>query len=215
MDSASFAGKFKKSKSDPNWVGNPLATAPAIPSLSSASLDWYDSQKRRDWNTFLQYLEKQEPPITLARCNEYHVLDFLRYLDQFGKTKVHITGCPFFGRPNPPAPCACPQRQSWVNLDALIERLRPAYEENGGRPESNPFAARFVRGYLSLVRECQVDARGIPFKRKEGKCPTTVTDKTVVASKGQGGNTTGTGSDGDGSGGAAQTTFTTASSDGV
>lgn len=214
MDSASVAGK-----SDPNWGDDPLATAPAVPSLSPASLDWYDSQKRRDWNTFLQYLGKQEPPITLARCNEYHVLDFLRYWDQFEKTKVHLTGCPYFGNPEPPGPCTCPLRHAWGSLEALIGRLGSAYMEHGGPPESNPFRARAVRDYLREVSERQAKARGISYKNKEGKCPTTVTDKTVVASEGQGGNATGTGtgtgSGGNGSGSAAQSTFTTTSIDGV
>uniref|UniRef100_A0A803KS89 ALOG domain-containing protein n=1 Tax=Chenopodium quinoa TaxID=63459 RepID=A0A803KS89_CHEQI len=45
------------------------------------------------------------------------------------------------------------------SLDALIGRLRAAYEENGGRPESNPFGARAVRIYLREVRESQAKAR--------------------------------------------------------
>lgn len=132
----------------------------------------YESQKRRDWNTFLQYLKNHKPPLSLSRCSGAHVIEFLKYLDQFGKTKVHITGCPYFGHPNPPAPCACPQKQAWGSLDALIGRLRAAYEENGGRPESNPFAARAVRIYLREVREAQAKARGIPYEKKKRKRPT-------------------------------------------
>ncbi|KAL5208494.1 hypothetical protein ABZP36_032929 [Zizania latifolia] len=47
----------------------------------------YESQKRRDWQTFGQYLRNHRPPLELARCSGAHVLEFLRYLDQFGKTK--------------------------------------------------------------------------------------------------------------------------------
>ncbi|KAF8010609.1 hypothetical protein BT93_J1296 [Corymbia citriodora subsp. variegata] len=129
----------------------------------------YESQKRRDWNTFLQYLKNHKPPLTLARCSGAHVIEFLKYLDQFGKTKVHAAGCPYFGHPNPPAPCACPLRQAWGSLDALIGRLRAAYEENGGRPESNPFGAKAVRIYLREVREGQAKARGIPYEKKKRK----------------------------------------------
>uniref|UniRef100_A0A803QJE1 ALOG domain-containing protein n=1 Tax=Cannabis sativa TaxID=3483 RepID=A0A803QJE1_CANSA len=71
-----------------------------------------------------------------------------RYLDQFGKTKVHHQGCMFYGQPEPPAPCTCPLRQAWGSLDALIGRLRAAYEENGGFPETNPFASGAIRVYL-------------------------------------------------------------------
>lgn len=178
MDSASGAGASEPSSGGegPSATGSAPAegSSPAPPSR-------YESQKRRDWNTFLQYLKNHKPPLTLARCSGAHVIEFLKYLDQFGKTKVHITGCPYFGHPNPPAPCACPLKQAWGSLDALIGRLRAAYEENGGRPESNPFGARAVRIYLREVREGQAKARGIPYEKKKRKRPT-VTAATVVAS---------------------------------
>lgn len=131
----------------------------------------YESQKRRDWNTFGQYLKNHKPPLALARCSGAHVLEFLRYLDHFGKTKVHVQGCPFFGQPQPPAPCSCPLRQAWGSLDALIGRLRAAFEEHGGKPESNPFGARAVRLYLREVREMQAKARGIAYEKKKRKRP--------------------------------------------
>ncbi|KAG6436766.1 hypothetical protein SASPL_101668 [Salvia splendens] len=55
---------------------------------STAPPSRYESQKRRDWNTFLQYLKNHKPPLTLARCSGAHVIEFLKYLDQFGKTKA-------------------------------------------------------------------------------------------------------------------------------
>ncbi|XP_078437012.1 protein LIGHT-DEPENDENT SHORT HYPOCOTYLS 4-like isoform X2 [Wolffia australiana] len=131
----------------------------------------YESQKRRDWNTFGQYLKNHRPPLALSRCSGAHVLEFLRYLDQFGKTKVHSPNCPFFGHPHPPAPCPCPLRQAWGSLDALIGRLRAAFEENGGAPEANPFAARAVRLYLREVRDTQAKARGIAYEKKKRKRP--------------------------------------------
>ncbi|XP_077253323.1 protein G1-like1 [Tasmannia lanceolata] len=131
----------------------------------------YESQKRRDWNTFGQYLKNHRPPLALSRCSGAHVLEFLRYLDQFGKTKVHAAGCPFFGHPHPPAPCPCPLRQAWGSLDALIGRLRAAFEENGGQPEANPFGARAVRLYLREVRDMQAKARGILYEKKKRKKP--------------------------------------------
>ncbi|GLU13809.1 hypothetical protein SLE2022_304190 [Rubroshorea leprosula] len=132
-------------------------------------LSRYESQKRRDWNTFGQYLKNQRPPVMLSQCNCNHVLDFLRYLDQFGKTKVHLHGCVFFGQPDPPASCTCPLRQAWGSLDALIGRLRAAYEEHGGSPQTNPFGNGAIRVYLREVRECQAKARGIPYKKKKKK----------------------------------------------
>ncbi|KAM6548787.1 hypothetical protein CsatB_020463 [Cannabis sativa] len=139
------------------------------PAPAATTPSRYESQKRRDWNTFGQYLKNQRPPVALSQCNCNHVLDFLRYLDQFGKTKVHHQGCMFYGQPEPPAPCTCPLRQAWGSLDALIGRLRAAYEENGGFPETNPFASGAIRVYLREVRECQAKARGIPYKKKKNK----------------------------------------------
>ncbi|XP_047324434.1 protein LIGHT-DEPENDENT SHORT HYPOCOTYLS 10-like [Impatiens glandulifera] len=129
----------------------------------------YESQKRRDWNTFGHYLKNQRPPISLSDFNFNHVLEFLRYLDQFGKTKVHLHGCVFFGQPEPPASCTCPLRQAWGSLDALIGRLRAAYEENGGSPGSNPFGDGAIRVHLREVKLCQAKARGIPYKKKKKK----------------------------------------------
>jgi hypothetical protein len=144
---------------------------PSISTTTTTQSSRYENQKRRDWNTFGQYLRNHRPPLSLPRCSGAHVLEFLRYLDQFGKTKVHTQICPFYGHPNPPAPCPCPLRQAWGSLDALIGRLRAAFEENGGKPESNPFGARAVRLYLREVRDSQAKARGISYEKKKRKRP--------------------------------------------
>ncbi|GER55188.1 hypothetical protein STAS_32830 [Striga asiatica] len=152
----------------------------------------YESQKRRDWNTFGQYLRNHRPPLDLRRCSGAHVLEFLRYLDQFGKTKVHAPECPFFGRPDPPGPCPCPLRQAWGSLDALVGRLRAAYEENGGGgPETNPFGAQAVRLYLREVRDLQSRARGVSYEKKKRKRPPRAGDRgspPTAAAAGEGSN---------------------------
>nr|KYP38058.1 hypothetical protein KK1_040705 [Cajanus cajan] len=71
----------------------PSPAPPSSPPSSSATLSRYENQKRRDWNTFGQYLRNHRPPLSLSRCSGAHVLEFLRYLDQFGKTKVHTQLC--------------------------------------------------------------------------------------------------------------------------
>ncbi|KAG4966396.1 hypothetical protein JHK85_041371 [Glycine max] len=135
----------------------PAALAAPQSEGSPAAPSRYESQKRRDWNTFLQYLRNHKPPLTLARCSGAHVIEFLKYLDQFGKTKA------------------------WGSLDALIGRLRAAFEENGGRPESNPFATRAVRIYLREIREGQAKARGIPYEKKKRKRTIVTTTVTAAA----------------------------------
>ncbi|OIW13797.1 hypothetical protein TanjilG_31686 [Lupinus angustifolius] len=141
-------------------------TSTPIITTGTTTSSRYENQKRRDWNTFCQYLRNHRPPLSLALCSGSHVLEFLHYLDQFGKTKVHNQGCPYFGHPNPPAPCPCPLRQAWGSLDALIGRLRAAFEENGGVPESNPFGTRALRIYLRDVRDYQARARGVSYEKK-------------------------------------------------
>lgn len=66
-----------------------IAVISASVAAAASSGSRYENQKRRDWNTFGQYLRNHRPPLTLSRCSGAHVLEFLRYLDQFGKTKVH------------------------------------------------------------------------------------------------------------------------------
>nr|GEX03080.1 protein light-dependent short hypocotyls 4-like [Tanacetum cinerariifolium] len=141
------------------------STSPAVATTPSR----YESQKRRDWNTFCQFLRNHYPPLNVSQCTGTNVLEFLSYLDQFGKTKVHTVICPFYGHPNPPAPCPCPLRQAWGSLDALIGRLRAAYEENGGAPEANPFGVRPVKLYLREIRDLQSKARGISYEKKKRK----------------------------------------------
>ncbi|KAK4381241.1 protein G1-like9 [Sesamum angolense] len=143
--------------------------------------------------------EKPQATADAGRCSGAHVIEFLKYLDQFGKTKVHVAGCPYFGQPNPPAPCACPLKQAWGSLDALIGRLRAAYEENGGRPESNPFGAKAVRIYLREVRESQAKARGVPYEKKKRKRPSSSSTTTTVADVGGSSTAEGGGGGGDGS----------------
>ncbi|KAG2315363.1 hypothetical protein Bca4012_066187 [Brassica carinata] len=144
-------------------------------------LSRYESQKRRDWNTFIQYLKSQSPPLMMSQFDYTHVLSFLRYLDQFGKTKVHHQDCVFFGQPDPPGPCTCPLKQAWGSLDALIGRLRAAYEEHGGgSPDTNPFANGSIRVHLREVRESQAKARGIPYRKKKRR---KVKNDGVVARK--------------------------------
>ncbi|TKW26781.1 hypothetical protein SEVIR_3G213700v4 [Setaria viridis] len=164
--STAAGGDAQQHQVQPLAQAQPQQVAPPAP---PQQLSRYESQKRRDWNTFLQYLRNHRPPLTLARCSGAHVIEFLKYLDQFGKTKVHAAECAYFGQPSPPAPCPCPLRQAWGSLDALIGRLRAAYEESGHPPESNPFAARAVRIYLREVRDAQAKARGIPYEKKNRK----------------------------------------------
>ncbi|XP_016440213.1 protein LIGHT-DEPENDENT SHORT HYPOCOTYLS 1 [Nicotiana tabacum] len=163
-----------------NFLPNSTTVIPS----SAPPLSRYENQKRRDWNTFCQYLRNHHPPLSLPHCSGAHVLEFLRYLDQFGKTKVHNQNCPFFGLQNPPAPCPCPLRQAWGSLDALIGRLRAAYEENGGKPEMNPFGARAVRLFLREVRDFQSKSRGISYEKKRKRSSTTNKQKIAVAAAG-------------------------------
>lgn len=91
VESSNFHISIPQNNNDDNNnndvnVGSTTASSSSTASTSSR----YENQKRRDWNTFGQYLKNHRPPLTLSRCSGAHVLEFLRYLDQFGKTKVHV-----------------------------------------------------------------------------------------------------------------------------
>ncbi|XP_047328428.1 protein G1-like7 [Impatiens glandulifera] len=134
------------------------------PPLIQATFGRYESQKRDDWNMFIQFLRTHSPPLLLSRCSGNHVVEFLLYLDQFGKTKVHCESCRFFGEPQPSSllcSCPCPLRQGWGRLDAIVGRLRVAFEENGGSPEMNLFRSLAVKLYLREVRDEQAKSRGV------------------------------------------------------
>ncbi|KAF9623345.1 hypothetical protein IFM89_000834 [Coptis chinensis] len=126
MEAIGAADSSNSENTSTNTNSGSLSLA-ATSSSSSPTLSRYEGQKRRDWNTFGQYLRNHKPLLSLSRCSSAHVLEFLHYLDQFGKTKVHNQICPFYGRANPPAPCPCPLCQAWGSLDALIGRLRAAF----------------------------------------------------------------------------------------
>ncbi|GJP56859.1 hypothetical protein CLOM_g15907 [Closterium sp. NIES-68] len=127
----------------------------------------YDAQKQRDWNNFSQYLARHQPPVAMIRATPRHVVEYMRYMDQFGRTRVHDLGCPLYGSSSVRESCSCPMKQAWGSLDALIGRLRAAFEENGGRPETNPFATRMVREYLNGVRVSQGKARGVIYDKRK------------------------------------------------
>jgi hypothetical protein len=167
--SAAISGYNNSSSSSSSNHSEELLTSQRMQVSVTPTLSRYESQKRRDWNTFCQYLKNHRPPLTLSRCSGANVLEFLRYLDQFGKTKVHSENCAYYGNSHPPGPCPCPLKQAWGSLDALIGRLRAAFEENGGSSEMNPFGARAVRLYLREVRDVQAKARGIGYEKKKRK----------------------------------------------
>ncbi|KAM3750186.1 hypothetical protein ACB098_04G018800 [Castanea mollissima] len=110
--------------SDPNSGEGPSsATAPADQSSSPAPPTRYESQKRRDWNTFGQYLKNQRCASTPAMCSATHVLEFLLYLDSYKKTKVHNTRCPYFAHRNPRASCTCPLKQGESSSTGVKRRV--------------------------------------------------------------------------------------------
>ncbi|KAF4391033.1 hypothetical protein F8388_024865 [Cannabis sativa] len=122
----------------------------------------YDLLKERDWDNFGQYLRNHnDPPITISQCRVSHVLKFLRYLDQFGETKIHDDTCQFYGQLHPPETCPCPNKEFWGNLDGVVGRLRAAFSERNGNAEINPFGAIAVGDYVTMVRQSQARARGI------------------------------------------------------
>jgi len=92
------------------------ATSSSAASASIASSSRYENQKRRDWNTFGQYLKNHRPPLSLSRCSGAHVLEFLRYthtihtlLTSFTHHAALLSPCFLFPMKNT---CIFPENQS-------------------------------------------------------------------------------------------------------
>ncbi|KAH7568490.1 hypothetical protein ACOSP7_011473 [Xanthoceras sorbifolium] len=99
----------------------------------------YESQKRRDWISFLQYLKEQRPELVVSDCSGVHVVEFLKYYLDHQKNN-----------------------NNWGSIDALIGRLRVAFEEMGRQAPTttattttNPFGAPEVRMYLRQLKDAQ------------------------------------------------------------
>jgi len=132
----------------------------------------------RSWHTFTRYLAAHRPPLELCRCSGAQVLEFLRYLGRFGKTRVHAPLCAAYGGPAvAAAPCQCPLRQAFEERHGArgsgiwtsSQSQQPAADGRGDAEAANPFAGRAVRLYLRDIRDAQSRARGISYSRKKKK----------------------------------------------
>ncbi|CAM8878181.1 unnamed protein product [Rhodiola kirilowii] len=156
--------------SSDDHVGNSEPQSNDSPELlySATTQSRYEERKQQAWNSFTRYLKTDKPSLMIENCSSRDVVQFLEYLNQFGKTKVHLSSCFYFGVPTSFVLCGCPLKQSWSNLDTLVERLRAAYGEHCGRNvDSNPFGSLEVREYLKKVKSEQENARGVSCKRRK------------------------------------------------
>ncbi|GJN02348.1 hypothetical protein PR202_ga19687 [Eleusine coracana subsp. coracana] len=78
-----------------NGMGSSSGGAsPSVGSMTPQSPSRYEAQKRRDWNTFGQYLRNHRPPLSLAQCSGAHPT-----LDPPSRS----VGCPIAGSGRPGA----------------------------------------------------------------------------------------------------------------
>lgn len=157
----SSATTTKKTNYTPNNYY--LSFSPTPPSHNR-----YEINKRHDWNKFVHYLKNHhhvhgQPPLSVRRCNGSHVLGYLKYLDQFGETKVHKISCNYYGQAYSSVACSCPLKEAWSSLQGVVGRLRVAFEDHGGSPDTNPFGSPVVCLYLKEVKVCQAKARGLTY----------------------------------------------------
>jgi len=78
-NSCSLTNSTITTNSSNNTISNTIVGS-SSPSGSTTTSSRYENQKRRDWNTFGQYLKNHRPPLSLSRCSGAHVLEFLRYI---------------------------------------------------------------------------------------------------------------------------------------
>ncbi|XP_057798061.1 protein G1-like6 [Salvia miltiorrhiza] len=142
----------------------------AVAGAPPSSLSRYESQKWRNWNTSGRYLKNHKPLLVLSHCSGAHILEFLRYLDQFGKTKVHTAGCPFFGHPHPlppppprPAP-AFSARPGEASMHSSASYAPPSRRTTAGRrpiPSAHAVSPmRRKRGRSPQSSRCRRQIRG-------------------------------------------------------
>ncbi|KAK3188788.1 hypothetical protein Dsin_028349 [Dipteronia sinensis] len=117
----------------------------------------YETQKRKDWISFLEYLRQRSPTLVVSCCSGAHVVEFVKYyLDQKNRVQ-HTETCPLLLGQSQSDRCPCPTGQVYLgSIDALIGRLRVAFEEMVGQAMANignPFVAPEVRLYLRQLKE--------------------------------------------------------------
>lgn len=128
-------------------IVSPLVSQQCLGGVGSSDLNSRDSQKRQYYNTFLQKLKNHKPTLSLARCNDTTWLSswstwtsLIQWNAQINSRILSIGNikcvddkeCLYFDHQNPPAQCACPLKQAWGSLYALIGWLKATYDGNGG-----------------------------------------------------------------------------------
>ena len=134
---------------------NPTNTTPAAAALAFPSTppvpSRYESQKRRDWNTFCQYLLNHRPsPLSLSSCTGAQVLEFLRYLDQFGLSgRRGAASTPSSVASEPPttntagSPSPTPSGRGWLGFSsARFAIFRPSPEGSATRRRGRGLSSR-------------------------------------------------------------------------
>jgi integrase len=131
----------------------------------------------------ISFLGHLLPMRDITSATPEDVVNFLIWKDNFGKTRVHLNGCHFFGHKGK-ADCSCPRRLAFGTVDSLIGKLRSIFSNTGrgGNDSSlpgfgNPAASKLVKDYLSAMRVEQLEARVLPSQAD----PFFISDLAAVA----------------------------------
>lgn len=131
----------------------------------------YERQKSRLQNDLEIFLASLPQPKSLLSASPSDLIHFLIWKDKFGKTKVHLDICPFFGTHSEHT-CPCPTRLAAGTVDNYIAKLRSIFTslsptdapnvDSSSLHIGNPATHRSVRKYLQSIREEQAQARVTP-----------------------------------------------------
>lgn len=128
----------------------------------------YDKQKTQLEGQLSQFLASFPSPKSLTSTTPQDLCKFLVWKDSFGKTQVHILGCPHQGLKGM-FDCGCPFRLAAGTVDSLIGKLRSIFKGKGMCDDwqekfgfGNPAASLLVKRYLKLVKEEQAIASITP-----------------------------------------------------
>uniref|UniRef100_A0A0E0GXM9 ALOG domain-containing protein n=1 Tax=Oryza nivara TaxID=4536 RepID=A0A0E0GXM9_ORYNI len=78
-----------------NGGGGGSSSSNSSPSMGAGapqSPSRYEAQKRRDWNTFGQYLRNHRPPLSLAQCNPFAARAVRLYLREVREHQARARG---------------------------------------------------------------------------------------------------------------------------
>jgi hypothetical protein len=132
----------------------------------------YNKKKTALVAEFEDFLSRCGDNTTLAWVTPQHVVRFLVWKDQRGKTQFHDVSCEYIGKPGIQA-CGCPTRLTSGSVSNIISQLKSFFRSVGFGShwsvvdsKGNPVAAPLVQDYLIGFRAEGAESHVVPQQAK-------------------------------------------------